>query len=187
MESHSYLAAIAVIFSQNDSVALGYLGPGRAGGGGAAGWRPARGRGRGARRHHPDRDDRRLAGLPLDVQAAEPRARGLRAATARRRGIGRARSHCRVVLPVIHFIPDLLTYSVPLFLKRQCDRTLGIGRGPRSRHEPAGRPDASRVRGAPRRGPPGRVFQRPRYGRRACGGDELHAARHGTLYGPIDS
>ena len=26
---------------------------------------------------------------------------------------------------LIHFIPDLLTYSVPLFLKRQCDRTLG--------------------------------------------------------------
>ena len=37
---------------------------------------------------------------------------------------GRARSHCRFVLQVIHFIPDLLTYSVPLFLKRQCDRTL---------------------------------------------------------------
>ena len=25
----------------------------------------------------------------------------------------------------MHFIPDSLTYSVPLFLKRQCDRTLG--------------------------------------------------------------
>jgi fructose-1,6-bisphosphatase I len=37
----------------------------------------------------------------------------------------RARSHCRFVLSPIHFIPDLLTYSVPLFLKRQCDRTLG--------------------------------------------------------------
>ena len=31
------------------------------------------------------------------------------------------------VLPLIHFIPDLLTYSVLLFLKRQCDRTLGGG------------------------------------------------------------
>jgi arylsulfatase A-like enzyme len=37
----------------------------------------------------------------------------------------RARSHCRFVLPLIHFIPDSLTYSVALFLKRQCDRTLG--------------------------------------------------------------
>ena len=27
--------------------------------------------------------------------------------------------------PLIHFTPDLLTYSVPLFLKRQCDRTQG--------------------------------------------------------------
>ena len=27
--------------------------------------------------------------------------------------------------PLIHFIPDSLTYSVHLFLKRQCDRTLG--------------------------------------------------------------
>jgi hypothetical protein len=33
------------------------------------------------------------------------------------------RSHCHFVLSPIHFIPDLLTYSVPLFLKRQCDRT----------------------------------------------------------------
>jgi hypothetical protein len=36
-------------------------------------------------------------------------------------------AHCRFVLPFIHFIPDSLTYSVPLFLKRQCDRTLGGG------------------------------------------------------------
>jgi hypothetical protein len=40
-------------------------------------------------------------------------------------GAARARSHCHFVPPLIHFIPDLLTYSVPLFLKRQCDRTLG--------------------------------------------------------------
>jgi hypothetical protein len=40
-------------------------------------------------------------------------------------GADRARSHCRFVLPLIHFIPDLRTYSPPLFLKRQCDRTLG--------------------------------------------------------------
>jgi hypothetical protein len=40
-------------------------------------------------------------------------------------GAPRARSHCCFVLSPIHFIPDSLTYSVPLFLKRQCDRTLG--------------------------------------------------------------
>ena len=42
-----------------------------------------------------------------------------------RRGTARARSHCRFATPLIHFIPDSLTYSVPLFLKRQCDRALG--------------------------------------------------------------
>ena len=41
---------------------------------------------------------------------------------------GRARSHCRFVRPQILFIPDSLRYSVPLFLKRQCDRTLPEGR-----------------------------------------------------------
>jgi hypothetical protein len=40
-------------------------------------------------------------------------------------GEDRARSHCRFVLPLIHFVPDLQTHSVPLFLNRQCDRTLG--------------------------------------------------------------
>jgi hypothetical protein len=43
-------------------------------------------------------------------------------------GANRARSHCRFALPLIHFIPDSLTYSVPLFLERQCDRTLGAKR-----------------------------------------------------------
>jgi hypothetical protein len=37
----------------------------------------------------------------------------------------RARSHCCLAPPLIHFIPESLTYSVPLFLKRQCDRTPG--------------------------------------------------------------
>jgi hypothetical protein len=37
----------------------------------------------------------------------------------------RARSHCRFAPPRIHCIPDPLTFSVPLFLKRQCGRTLG--------------------------------------------------------------
>ena len=37
-----------------------------------------------------------------------------------------ARSHRRFALLLVHFIPDdLLAYSVPVFLKRQCDRTLG--------------------------------------------------------------
>jgi hypothetical protein len=36
-------------------------------------------------------------------------------------------------IPLILFIPDSLTYSVPLFLKRQCDRTLG-----QLRHAPRG-------------------------------------------------
>jgi hypothetical protein len=40
-------------------------------------------------------------------------------------GARRAPSHCRSAPPPIHFIPYSLTYSVPLFLKRQCDRTLG--------------------------------------------------------------
>jgi hypothetical protein len=62
------------------------------------------------------------------------------------RGGHRARSHCRFVLPLIHFIPYFLKYSVSLFLKRQCDRTLaghrrvrrggqrGRGRGQRAGH-----------------------------------------------------
>ena len=48
------------------------------------------------------------------------------------RGHGRAWSHCRFVAPLIHFTPDSLTDSVPLFLTRSCDRTLGHGRGPGS-------------------------------------------------------
>jgi hypothetical protein len=46
-------------------------------------------------------------------------------AREKKAGAYRAQSHCRFVLPLIRFIPDLLTYLVPLFLKRQCDRTLG--------------------------------------------------------------
>ena len=53
-------------------------------------------------------------------------ARAARRATRTRSAAGhRARSHCRVVLPLIRFISDSLTYSVPLFLKRRCDRTPG--------------------------------------------------------------
>ena len=56
---------------------------------------------------------------------------------ARPRGRVRARSHCRFV-PLILFIPDSLTYSVSLFLKRQCDRTLGRGGHPAAGRRPAG-------------------------------------------------
>jgi hypothetical protein len=41
-------------------------------------------------------------------------------------GALRARPHPRFVPPPIQFILDSLIYSVPLFLKRQCDRTLGV-------------------------------------------------------------
>jgi hypothetical protein len=44
-----------------------------------------------------------------------------RALRGRRR---RVRLHCRFAVPLIQFIPDLLSDTVPLFLKRQCDRTL---------------------------------------------------------------
>jgi hypothetical protein len=82
--------------------------------------------------------------LPLCVDTAavlmpaalggDPRGRARRgdvAAAGGIRGRGRAgggrraRSHCRFVLPLINSIPDPRTYSVPLFLKRQCDQTLG--------------------------------------------------------------
>jgi hypothetical protein len=68
--------------------------------------------------------------------ARPPRARRRRDRGRPLRPLGgarRARSRRRFVLLRIHFIPCSLTYSVPLFLKRQCDRTLGVqprrGRG----------------------------------------------------------
>jgi hypothetical protein len=39
------------------------------------------------------------------------------------------------VPPLIHFIPDSLRESVLLFLKRQCDRTLGLLAGLRALRE----------------------------------------------------
>ena len=39
----------------------------------------------------------------------------------------RARSHSRVVPPLIHCTPGSLTYSVPLFLERQCDLVVTLG------------------------------------------------------------
>ena len=53
----------------------------------------------------------------------------------------RARSHYRFVLPLIHFIPDSLTYSVPLFLRRQRDRTLRQVRRIQERGKTSGRSD----------------------------------------------
>ena len=50
-------------------------------------------------------------------------------------GGARARSHCHFVPPLIRFIPGLLTYSVPLFLKRQRDRTLGAPRAALLRYD----------------------------------------------------
>ena len=44
-----------------------------------------------------------------------------------RPGEFRARTQSRFVLPLINFIPDSLTYSVPLYLERHCDRTLRPG------------------------------------------------------------
>ena len=45
-------------------------------------------------------------------------------AQCERGGFSRAGSHCRFVPPLIHFTPDSLTYSAPLFLKRPCDRSV---------------------------------------------------------------
>ena len=64
------------------------------------------------------------------VEAAEAHAEvaaalGLRAAAVVELGLGRIVALYSCVLPPIHFIPYSLKYSVSLFLKRQCDRTLG--------------------------------------------------------------
>jgi hypothetical protein len=62
--------------------------------------------------------------------------------------VGLGRSY-RFVLPLIHFIPVSLTYSVPVFLKRQCDRTLGPGAAAASHHLPG----ELHLRGRPGRQP----------------------------------
>ena len=56
-------------------------------------------------------------------------------------GKPRARSRCRFVLPLIHFIPDPRTDWVSPFLKRQCNRTLGKPKSKRKGHEYAFRMD----------------------------------------------
>jgi hypothetical protein len=75
----------------------------------------------------PDKSKRMVESLP-PVALPLPRAHRLGGAPARggaplgpdfggrQGGAARARSHCCFVLPLIHFIPDSLTYTVPLFL-----------------------------------------------------------------------
>ena len=71
----------------------------------------------------------RAPGDPLAREPAEQRRRGAAAAHLPV-GLpeGRARPHCRFLPPLIRFMPDLLAYSVPLFLKRQRGRTPPEGR-----------------------------------------------------------
>ena len=80
-----------------------------------------------------------MAGRPDDRAALV--IGGLRTAPGIRlvqRGAG---SHRRFVLPLIRFIPDSLTHSVPLFLIQHCDRTLGAARRLQPRaHAAAGEP-----------------------------------------------
>ena len=79
----------------------------------------------------------------LKVRRAHDRRR------RRRRGARRPRSHCRFVSPLIHFIPDSLTYSVPPLLKRQCDRTPGARSGAEHGGAPGDRHDVrARAAGA---------------------------------------
>jgi hypothetical protein len=42
-------------------------------------------------------------------------------------GVGLGRTAACMLPPPIHFMPDSLTYWVPLCLKRRCGRTLGWG------------------------------------------------------------
>jgi hypothetical protein len=71
----------------------------------------------------------------LAAAAAQPMAPDVQAEVLAGLGADRARSHCRFVLQLNHFISDSPTYFVPLLLKRQCDRTAGADQtdlGPRA-------------------------------------------------------
>jgi hypothetical protein len=46
---------------------------------------------------------------------------------------GRARSHCRFVLPLIHFITYSLTYSASIYLKRNDNATEPYAKGTETR------------------------------------------------------
>ena len=72
------------------------------------------------------RDQKRLVEAKEEAEKAKKQKR----AAARARS--RARSHFRFAPPRVRFIPDPLTYSVPLFLKQQCGRTPRAGPGRRA-------------------------------------------------------
>ena len=113
--------------------------------------------------------DRPLGGAPWGARGAH----GVLPVRASRLRPGLPRSHRRVVLPLINFIPYSLTSQVPLFLKRQCDRTLRPGR-PRLRlARRAPRPRRARRRLLVRARP-------PPPGAGAGGGAEQRAAGGGA-------
>ena len=62
------------------------------------------------------------------ADAAPAAANGCTADLEEREVRHRVRSRCRFVLPRINFMRYSLTCSVPLYLKRRCDRTLGQAR-----------------------------------------------------------
>ena len=102
---------------------VGWAGPGQGGGARDGGWR---------------RSVLRWAtGAPSMGVRDESGSYESRRSLARSVAHGRARSHCRFVAPLIQFISDPLAYSVLLFLKRQCDRTLAHGRRRRRRRSTA--------------------------------------------------
>ena len=80
---------------------------------------------------------------PFKLEQGGPQTEKVTSRTRGGCGGRRARSHCRVALPLIHFIPDSLTYSVPLFSEAT------MRPNPRS---PPRKPAAPRCRrpGAPR-------------------------------------
>jgi hypothetical protein len=79
-----------------------------------------------ARRATAQRSVRRGAGGGREATRARTsrHATALAAAARIAAVTPRVRSHCRFAPPSIHFIPDFRCYSVPLVLKRRCDRTL---------------------------------------------------------------
>ena len=83
-----------------------------------------------------------------------------------------ALSVCTTQVPLIHFISDSLTYSMPLFVKLQCDRTLGA---PRPLPAPDGAPLRVTLRQAcHRRGRHDTVSVRARRAGRVQGADIVH-------------
>jgi hypothetical protein len=81
--------------------------------------------------------------------------RGLVAGAAGAAGVrpGLGRIVALYYIPGIHFVPYSLTYPVPLFLKRQCDRTPGPPSPWRRRRGCQARPSRSRACSTRRSGP----------------------------------